>query len=717
MLKGGRGEGSPRSKKNTPHFGATELDLRKVSFRPGLGPVKLRAKLWAQTASLLWHRLFSPNQRTLDPRLRRLLSSKLDVDCIAADMRAGYLWCIGPVEERKERNKDNTYARVLVKLSSIPDWEELKKASHIWRKPVHIAGSYYTVDIRLSHLDVVAAHPAVQYMETARLVSPALETPVLAKQARGGGPAIQTQLDGTGVVIGIVDYGINYLLKDFQDKHGKTRIAYLWDQELRPKRGERSPEPYGYGVEYEAAAIDRAVERAAVRNRARNGWYDRDAFRIVRHRPNEKSNVGRHGTHVAGIAAGRRRTPDGENVGVAPGATIVFVHMSRKQILEEVEARGTSLADSVQLAEAIAYCFEKAGDRPCVVNLSMGFNGGGHDGHSPIEEIIDALLEDKARRAVVIAAGNQHGQGIHCSGTLKRGHTHTLKWDIGELEEFLEERDPTLNEMEIWYSSKDRCRVRLVDPENKSTPPVAVGDEWSTDFGSEVSPFPEAVFIQSEGSTALNPEAARIYIRVAPPRPRAGIRPGVWRVELEADVVKSDERRFDAWIEKEADNSGQSKFANATKTATLTTPATAHRAITVANYICKAHKKQRVASDSGRGPTRDRQRGEPKPDLAAPGTDILSSNAFFRLVPGERKALAKDSGTSMAAPYVAGVIALLLQRARQEGVDLSAKDIKRILTESARRPRSLRAGKHHPAWGYGKVDAQAAIRELERNFL
>ncbi len=656
----------------------------------------------------------------LDPRLRRLLSSKLHDDCIAADVGAGYLQCVDPVEERRGRNKDNTYARVLLKLSKRPDWEDLEKEGHVWRRPVHIAGGYYTAEIRLSHLAAVAARPAVQYMEAGRLVLPTLDTSVLAIRARGDGPGFQTHLDGTGVVTGIVDYGINYLLDDFRDKNGKTRIAYLWDQELQPKGelGEHSPEKYGYGVEYDAAAIDMAIDAAT-------DSHDVDAaFLKVRHKP--KGALKQHGTLVAGIVAGNGRTHDngfaaGKYVGVAPGATIVFVHLSRKQILAEVQARETTLADSVRLADAIAYCFEQAGDRPCVVNLSMGFNGGGHDGHSPVEEIIDSLLENKQGRAVVIAAGNEHGKGIHYSGTLEQGHTDTLQWTIGILEQdhglTVESRDPTLNEMEIWYSSKDRCQVRLVDPDNDSTPAVDVGKEWPTDFGGEASPFPEEAFIQSEGSTVLNPDAARIYVRLVPPT--AGtIRAGRWQVKLKAQEVNSGDGRFDAWIEREAnlprDDPRQSKFANAIETATLTTPGTAHRAITVANY--RHHETEHVADDSGRGPTRDRQRAEPKPEVAAPGTRISSSNALFGLVAGA-EARQEASGTSMAAPHVAGVIALLLQRARQEGVGLTSEDIRKILIVSAGKPPGVSEGKHDPAWGYGTVDAQAAIEELERNFL
>ena len=89
---------------------------------------------------------------------------------------------------------------------------------------------------------------------------------------------------------------------------------------------------------------------------------------------------------MAGIAAGNGRThdqafPSGQFVGVAPGAKLVFVHLDRKSILAE-SSPGETLSNSVNLAHAIAYCFEKAEqlNMPCVVNLSMGFNGGGHDG-------------------------------------------------------------------------------------------------------------------------------------------------------------------------------------------------------------------------------------------------------------------------------------------------------------------------------------------------
>ena len=52
----------------------------------------------------------------------------------------------------------------------------------------------------------------------------------------------------------------------------------------------------------------------------------------------------------------------------------------------------SSFGDSVRLLEALRYIFDKAGTRPCVINISLGTNGGPHDGTTLVEQGIDSLL-------------------------------------------------------------------------------------------------------------------------------------------------------------------------------------------------------------------------------------------------------------------------------------------------------------------------------------
>ena len=170
--------------------------------------------------------------------------------------------------------------------------------------------------------------------------------------------------------------------------------------------------------------------------------------------------------------------------------------------------------------------------------------------------------------------------------------------------------------------------------------------------------------------------------------------------------------RFDAWIERDArrDNNNfadQSFFVGTDFVAerTLGTPATARRAISVANYL---HRTEAPEDSSSRGPTRD---GRPKPEVAAPGTMIRSSCAG-----GGRENPNKPgthfpmripmTGTSMAAPHVTGIVAQLLQRRP----DLRADQLRKILIASAR-PVTGQTG-FDIAWGFGRVDAEAAVALL-----
>ena len=136
---------------------------------------------------------------------------------------------------------------------------------------------------------------------------------------------------------------------------------------------------------------------------------------------------------------------------------------------------------------------------------------------------------------------------------------------------------------------------------------------------------------------------------------------------------------------------------------TLGTPATSRRGISVANYD---HVTTAPSASSSRGRTRD---GRDKPEVAAPGTNIVSSCALGGRpdgAGGTHRVRTTMSGTSMAAPHVSGIVAQLLQR----DPDLSAAQVRAALVASADPPPGV--GVFDAAWGYGRVDAEEAARLL-----
>jgi subtilisin family serine protease len=135
---------------------------------------------------------------------------------------------------------------------------------------------------------------------------------------------------------------------------------------------------------------------------------------------------------------------------------------------------------------------------------------------------------------------------------------------------------------------------------------------------------------------------------------------------------------------------------------TLGTPATTRRGIAVANYD---HVTLAPHVTSSRGPTRDRRM---KPEIAAPGTNIVASCALgARQVGGQTVPVRTTmTGTSMSAPHVAGIVALLLQHRPR----LTAEQVAAILVATADPPQGVSA--FDDAWGFGRVDAAAAVAAL-----
>lgn len=253
--------------------------------------------------------------------------------------------------------------------------------------------------------------------------------------------------------------------------------------------------------------------------------------------------------------------------------------------------------------------------------------------------------------------------------------------------------------MEIWYSSRDVFRVRVTDPNGESTPFVNQEETIAHTFQSG-----DVAFIDSERFTILNGDA-RVYIETS--RVPGSLTTGRWRVEIEA--VDSRDGRFDAWIERDARRrtnqfADQSFFMGTDfdGVKTLGTPSSIRRGIAVANYD---HVAEVPSDSSGRGRTRD---DRDKPEIAAPGTNIVSSNALAGRPdpnsPGSvLPARVTMSGTSMASPHVAGIAALLLQR---DG-GLTADQMRKVLIAAANPP--VGVDPFDTAWGFGRVDPEAAV--------
>ena len=253
---------------------------------------------------------------------------------------------------------------------------------------------------------------------------------------------------GRGVVVGVVDWGFDFVHPDFRNADASSRILALWDQ--RGGKQSESPQPFGYGKVHNREAINRAL--ATENPYTTLGYHPADA----------DSGGGSHGTHVASIAAGSGG--DHRPVGVAPEADLVFVHNA------PWDQRGTGkLGDSVTLLEAIDFITRTAGDRPWVINLSMGRHGEQHDGTTLVELGLDAVIRAAPGRAICMSAGNYFDKRIHSSGQLRPTEKRTFIWEINE-------GDPTENELEVWYSWRDKLEVEIQSPDHSISARVKVGE-------------------------------------------------------------------------------------------------------------------------------------------------------------------------------------------------------------------------------------------------
>lgn len=544
-----------------------------------------------------------------------------------------------------------------------------------------------------------AARDKVRRLKIARPVLPQL---VKASVALGWGPATgrrSLECDGRGVVVGFVDNGCafahrNFVVSDPNSGVERSRVTRLWDQSRQDPRWP-SPAGFDYGCELPLDQYDMLSgqrldglrhDRAELPMERRHRHF---GYVIRENIDGElaESNFA-HGTHVMDIAAGSGETP-----GMAPAAELMFVQMPPYAIRESSE-----LASANHLLDGIAYIFEQAGDRPAVVNISYNSYIGPHDGTGLMEAGLDEFLL-RPNRAIVISAGNGGDQGCHALRTIAGGGSETLLWEI-------KPGDLTANFVEIWYSGTSSVSVDLVrEGHLESDEPVPPGCKRLVLADGR----PVGAVIHRIRDPGNNSNQVLIGVD---PRFESPTKPfdvsGHWRIILKNDDGAPVECH--AWIER--DNRGaapateQSRFVGEQEEGAFTLGgfSTGHRTIVVgATNTALA----RIESYSGRGPTVD---GRMKPDFCAAGASdaagrgVLAASArgFYPL---------RSNGTSMAAPFVTGLIALLMQKAMSAKPPLPLDSIvlRKLIGATARPLGDAPVD----AAGAGQIDAAAALAALD----
>ena len=583
---------------------------------------------------------------SMDPRLQRLVAMR----------KSG-------VRNSATSSTARGEVAVIAKISDVSAWSALSEV-----RLGTVAGSIdengdviVTARIPVARIEFVRQQPFVKSLKAAQKLRRALaattaETLALPKVL----PAFHGTRGGKGVVAGIVDYGCDFAHRNFVDGKGKTRILKIWDQ-----GGTAGNSPLKYGTVYDSAAINTALSAP-------------NPYQALGYGPD--SGEPAHGTHVMDIVAGNGRGT--QTPGMAPAAEIIFVEVNDNDVpWQGPDAVGHSFGDSVRLLDAIAFIFDQAGNRPCVVNISLGTNGGPHDGSTLVEQGIDRLVQQKENHAVVIAASNSFEDGIHLSGQVAAGQTLDVLWEIGG-------KDGTENELELWYPKGRSLACELIRPNGENLGRIDPGES-----GSVKTPQGEvAIFVANRLKDPNNGDNV-IGVWLKP-----GQDAGIWTLRLIGDPALP--AGFHAWIER--DDDGQSSFVDQSDSShTIGSISCGKNSIVVASY--DAHKASvPISWFSSAGPTRD---GRQKPEVSAPGHAVQA--AASRSLTG----VTEMSGTSMAAPAVTGMVALLLAAANARGMKLGIARIRELLINTVR-PNPPLPGAWDSRYGFGRISAAGAIALL-----
>lgn len=510
---------------------------------------------------------------------------------------------------------------------------------------VLLSGGYAILTLPQSDIDALAALPQIEYVEKPKR----LYFEVDAGRAASCISAVQTpeyNLKGAGVLVAVIDSGVDYFHPDFRNEDGSTRILALWDQTGAPESGNadnlpeymgngegienpadgsgRPPRGFLQGIEYTKEEIDRALTADS---------------RLAGYEIVPQQDISGHGTEVLGIAAGNGRASGGRYRGVAPESDIIVVKLG--------VPRAGGFPRTTEMMQALEYVMRKAEEfrRPVAVNLSFGNVYGSHRGNSLLESYID-LMADRGRNVIAAGTGNEGSTAGHASGRAVMGQQEEIQFLVDDFE--------TALNLQLWKNYADEYSITLIRPDGNVIGP------FSRELGTARYQSGNQTLLVYYGEPSPYQENQEIFIDFIPRE--TYLDSGIWRLVLTpVRVVTGD---YNLWmIDSRARGSG-TRFLRPSVDTTMTIPSTAAKVIAVGAYDTRLNS---YAAFSGRGwPDQIYQL---RPDLVAPGVEITTT------APGG--GYVSVTGTSFATPFVTGAAALLMQWGIVNGNDpyLYAADI------------------------------------------